>query len=230
MISANNYLNLGVGLEFKLRNFRMYNRLAVLLITLMAFSGSASAGLLFNFSDNGSGTTLLTASGSLDLTGSTAATGVHSQLIGWDDDVVGNTGLVADSDLFLFNNPGPSINSNFHQYNSVGPNTLSVGGNYLAQTSSLWMDGNQPDNYQFFALNFGTALAQTGIVVATGSAVLDFDFANLPYASGTSLDLMQDQSVVFDFGASASVPEPSILALMGLGLAGIGFARRRRQS
>jgi hypothetical protein len=27
-----------------------------------------------------------------------------------------------------------------------------------------------------------------------------------------------------------SVPEPSILALMGLGLAGIGFARRRKQA
>jgi hypothetical protein len=197
----------------------------------LAFSGSASAGLLFNFSDNGSGTTLLTASGSLDLTGSMPAVNPWIRFIGWDNNVPRNTGLVADSDLFLFNNPGPSI-INFKQFASVGTNTLSVGGNLLAQTASLWMDGNTSAYNQFFALDFGTALAQTGTVVATGSAVLDFDFANLPYASGTSLDLMQDQSVVFDFGASASasVPEPSILALMGLGLAGIGFARRRRQS
>ena len=32
------------------------------------------------------------------------------------------------------------------------------------------------------------------------------------------------------YGTSTSVPEPSIIALFGLGLIGLGFARRRKHS
>lgn len=202
------------------------NRLAFIFIIFMAFNGTASAGLLFNFSDNGGNTTLLTASGTLDLTGSTSAgTTTWNRFIGWDDNLGYNTGLVADSGSFLFNNPAPSI-SGFNSYNSIGTNTLSVGGNLLTQSSSLWMDGNVSSFSQFFALDFGIPLAQTGIVQATGSAVLNFSFDDLPYDAVTSLDLMQDQSVIFQFGAVA-VAEPSIIALFGLGIFGLGLSRRR---
>ena len=44
--------------------------------------------------------------------------------------------------------------------------------------------------------------------------------------SGTGTWRIDDVSVT---GASSAVPEPTALALMGLGLAGIGFARKKKQ-
>jgi hypothetical protein len=55
--------------------------------------------------------------------------------------------------------------------------------------------------------------------------------SHLPYGAVTTLDLMQDQSVIFHFGDAASsnvtVPEASVHALMGLGIFGLGLSRRK---
>ena len=48
-------------------------------------------------------------------------------------------------------------------------------------------------------------------------------FSSLDRIDDTTGILLGDISIV-------SVPEPSIIALFGLGLVGLGFARRRRQS
>lgn len=62
-------------------------------------------------------------------------------------------------------------------------------------------------------------------MTASGSAVLNFNFADLPYAAGQSVDLQGNGDVVFQFG---SVPEPGIMLLLGSGLAALAVHRRRR--
>jgi hypothetical protein len=63
-----------------------------------------------------------------------------------------------------------------------------------------------------------------GLVIYDGWA----NFSDLDYYTGTwGIGMLL---VGGTGGATSAVPEPSIIALFGLGLVGIGFARRKRQS
>lgn len=54
------------------------------------------------------------------------------------------------------------------------------------------------------------------------------DFSNLPAGASTEVSQFQIRITATDINAHASVPEPSILALMSLGLAGLGFSYRKK--
>jgi hypothetical protein len=60
------------------------------------------------------------------------------------------------------------------------------------------------------------------------------DYPHGPYASGAgyldSWRIFVREGAEYVSVDPETVPEPSIIALLGLGLVGIGFARRRRQS
>ncbi len=67
----------------------------------------------------------------------------------------------------------------------------------------------------------------TGYYAGAGITSFDFDLTYLSVVSVTG-DGDDDDSTGGDDEGSVSVPEPSIIALFGTGLVGLGFARRRK--
>ena len=205
--------------------------LSLAFVASALISSPVSATLMFNFSDNGGTTTLVTASGSADLTGGTPAAGARLRLVGWDDLAPAgdnSTSLVADSDFFTFN--VPNIGGGHHTFSAIGVPTLTVGGvSIRGDNQALRLDGSGAA-FPFFALDFVADLPQTGVVSAIGNVVIDIDFAILPYASGTSIDLQGNGDVVFQFGTVSSVPEPGIVPLFIASLALFPVLRRLRQN
>jgi hypothetical protein len=199
-------------------NFKFIN--TALIIVISAFSTLANAGLILDFSENG-GDTIITVSGTFDLTGlnryttniwsnasSGGGIGQYSQV------TIGNAGSA-----MFYDSHGGTANFDLYTNNfSAGYTTSTTGHafgiwNYLGNSS-----GNVEIDQSYIS---GTALFGQGTL--TGWTFSKLGLVN----SGLWLTMKNGETVTVTLnGANASsVPEPSTLAIFGLGL--IGLASRR---
>ncbi|PKH00570.1 hypothetical protein CXF95_03350 [Paraglaciecola sp. MB-3u-78] len=87
----------------------------------------------------------------------------------------------------------------------------------------------------FIALFGATAIGGRSYAMSEGAGLVGFDGPNRFMLAGLYPHIWgaagaSASTIGIALVRSSAVPEPSIIALCGLGLVGIGFARRRRQS
>jgi hypothetical protein len=110
----------------------------------------------------------------------------------------------------------------------------AVVGNPDALLSDDFLTGGVFRNGQEVAVNTGTANMLTNTATfgtSTGKVIFTVDVAGTALANADSIGLHWAMTCGNDtIEGEYNVPEPSVIALFGLGLLGLGFARRRKYS
>lgn len=104
--------------------------------------------------------------------------------------------------------------TNFASAGLIVEGLFKVGGSIIEQINFDLVAMNNPSNdFEFFSLSGFTGLSSVTFTGVGGQVTTGYSF--------------QIDTISLD---TTSVPEPASIALIGLGLAGIGFARKKNQS
>jgi hypothetical protein len=211
----------------KSKELLMFKKLLPILFLFTGFQ--ANAGLIGNLTYDGTyisgdGRTYLGLNtiASWDYATTLAATQVGGQYEGFR---IANT---ADADFFIGSLFGTNANA--------CSTSIGIIPNSFCGTITGWADGlfgnnrgTGSDFFWFTANNTASATVSRAHIFELGDVVYRRRFAS--YASAdihkNNVAFAAPWLLVKD---TVAAPEPSIVALMGLGIFGIGFARRRRQS
>ena len=133
--------------------------------------------------------------------------------------------VAGDSYILDFDYLGTCTDGNcggFIGYSQAQPgNHVWLAGTFPQYISGGFKSNVLDDNntWQHYTINFTSLYDDFNLMLE------DFSF------SGTEpLDAYFDNIVLTDANGPSAIPEPSIIALFGLGLVGLGFARRRMRS
>ena len=209
------------------------NKLTSLLagITILGSAiGQAHAGIIFSFSQSG-GNVVMQSSGVLN-----TASLVSVSPAGWGGVGV-ETNNPAESDIMGDTSMGGvDLAFGFQAGTDLSPWV----GNMFTNSNFGWSSSGTTQFTTYYRSNSGRT---PGIGISSGDlvgAVWTPDvswtkigtFATLGLTAGTYTitDAVTNEFISIQIGAANRVPEPASIALMGLGLAGLAFARKRKST